>query len=71
MIRPARLAPLVRLPARLAAFGTACAITTLIVVVHTVDLASLGAHDVVAATMAPAVVASASTDMPHVDAAVH
>ena len=48
MIRTARLAPLVRLPARLAAFGTACAITTVIVLIHTVDLASLGAHDVVA-----------------------
>ena len=68
MIRTPRLAPLVRLPARLAAFGTACAITTVIVAVHAVDLASLGAHDVVAATMAPTVIAKASTDMPHVDA---
>ena len=68
MIRTARLAPLVRLPARLAAFGTACAITTVIVLIHTVDLASLGAHDVVATAMSPALVASAATDMPHVDA---
>jgi ABC-type enterochelin transport system ATPase subunit len=68
MIRTARLAPLVRLPARLAAFGAACAITTVIVVIHTVDLASLGAHEVVAAAMAPAVVASAAADTPHVDA---
>ena len=68
MIRTARLAPLVRLPARLAAFGTACAITTVIVAVHSVDVASLGAHEVVAAAMAPAVVASAATDTPHVDA---
>jgi hypothetical protein len=71
MIRTARLAPLVRLPARLAALGTACAITAIIVLVHAVDLDALGAHDVVAAAMAPAVVASAATDMPHVDAAVH
>lgn len=68
MIRTARLAPLVRLPARLAAFGTACAITTVIVAVHTVDLAALGAREVVAAATAPAVVASAANDMPHVDA---
>ena len=67
MIRTPRLAPLVRLPARLAAFGTACAITSVIVVVHTVDLAALGAREVVAAAAPPAVVASAATDMPHVD----
>ena len=53
------------------AFGTACAITTVIVALHGVALASLGAHEVVAAAMAPAVLASAATDMPHVDAAVH
>ena len=68
MIRSPSLPPLLRLPVRLAALGTACAITTLIVLAHTADLATLGGHDVVATASVRTVVAAAATETPHVDA---
>ena len=68
MIRPANAPSLLRLPARLAALGIACAITGAIVLAHTVDLATLGGHEVVATASVRTVVADAATEMPHVDA---
>jgi len=69
MIRPTTSPELIRLPARLAALGIACAITAVLVLVHAVDLGALGGHDVVTAAAGPTLVARAPTDMPHVDAA--
>jgi hypothetical protein len=69
MSHPVPSFPPLRLATRLAALGGACAITAAIVMVHAVDLGSLGAHEVVTAVVTPTVVASVSAATPHVDAA--
>ena len=58
MNRQAIASVLSRFAVRLAALGSACGITALIVVVHAADLTTLGGHDVVMAG-SPTTVASA------------
>jgi hypothetical protein len=65
MSRPIPTLPRPSLATRLAALGSACAITAVIVLMHAVDLGELGAREVVTAAATPTVVAAA----PHVDRA--
>jgi hypothetical protein len=69
MSRPIPTLPRPSLATRLAALGSACAITGVIVLVHAVDLGELGAHVVATEATTPTVVASVTAAAPHVDAA--